>query len=43
MVEDLQLMFLVGYRVTEDEKLPEWKAGTEFKAKREEALRGAGQ
>jgi len=42
-VEDLQLMFLVGYRVTEEEKLPEWKAGTEFKAKREEALRGAGQ
>jgi Zn-dependent M28 family amino/carboxypeptidase len=42
-VEDLQLLFRVGYRVARDEKLPEWKPGTEFKAKREEALRSAGQ
>src|SRR5262245_38013893 len=42
-VEDLQLLFRVGYRVAQDEKFPEWKPGTEFKAKREEALRSAAQ
>jgi Zn-dependent M28 family amino/carboxypeptidase len=38
-VEDLQLLFDVGYRVSQEEKMPEWKAGTEFKAKREHMLR----
>ena len=37
--EDLQVLFAVGYRVAEAEKLPDWKAGNEFKAKREEALK----
>lgn len=38
-VEDCQLYLLVGYRVGNDENLPEWKPGTEFKAKREASLK----
>jgi Zn-dependent M28 family amino/carboxypeptidase len=38
-VEDAQLMFQVGYRVAQRAAFPEWKPGTEFKAKREEMLR----
>ena len=41
-VEDLRLLFAVGYRVATDEAWPEWKPGTEFRAKREEMLRRAG-
>jgi len=41
-VEDLQLLFAVGYRVATDEAWPEWKPGTEFRAKREEMLKRAG-
>ncbi|WP_266203850.1 M28 family metallopeptidase [Pontibacter kalidii] len=37
-VEDLQLFLRVGYRVANTEKFPEWKEGTEFRAKREETL-----
>ena len=38
-VDDLQLLFLVGYNVANGDKWPEWKAGTEFKAKREAMLK----
>jgi Zn-dependent M28 family amino/carboxypeptidase len=38
-VEDLRLFFTVGYRVANTDKYPEWKPGTEFKAKREAMLR----
>jgi Zn-dependent M28 family amino/carboxypeptidase len=38
-VEDNQLLFLVGYRVASADKWPEWKAGNEFRAKREEMLK----
>ncbi len=38
-VEDIQLLFQVGYRVAEGEKYPEWKPGTEFKAKRDAMLK----
>jgi Zn-dependent M28 family amino/carboxypeptidase len=38
-VEDLQLLMMVGYRVAEQDKMPEWKPGTEFKARREEVLK----
>ena len=41
-VEDTQLLFQVGYRVAQGDKYPEWKPGTEFKAKREEMLRARG-
>ena len=37
-VEDAQMLFEVGYRVAQAAKWPEWKAGTEFKAKREAML-----
>jgi Zn-dependent M28 family amino/carboxypeptidase len=37
--EDTQLLFAVGYRVANAEKFPEWKAGNEFRAKREETIR----
>jgi Zn-dependent M28 family amino/carboxypeptidase len=37
-VEDVQLMFMVGYTVAETDRWPEWKPGTEFKAKREASL-----
>jgi Zn-dependent M28 family amino/carboxypeptidase len=37
-VQDLQLLLQVGYRVANEDKYPEWKPGTEFKAKREQML-----
>lgn len=37
-VEDLHLFFEVGFRVAQAEKIPEWKPGTEFKARREAML-----
>ncbi|HEY6187729.1 MAG TPA: M28 family peptidase [Pyrinomonadaceae bacterium] len=40
-VEDTQLLFEVGYRVAEGNTWPEWKPGTEFKAKREAMLKAA--
>jgi Zn-dependent M28 family amino/carboxypeptidase len=39
-VEDAQLLFMVGYRVANADRFPEWKPGNEFKAKREEMLKG---
>ena len=38
-IEDGQLLYTVGYRVANADKLPEWKPGNEFRAKREEMLR----
>jgi Zn-dependent M28 family amino/carboxypeptidase len=37
--EDARLLFEVGHRVAQDARWPEWKPGTEFKAKREEMLK----
>jgi Zn-dependent M28 family amino/carboxypeptidase len=34
-VQDVQLVFEVGYQVANGDKLPEWKPGSEFKAKRD--------
>jgi len=39
-VDDAQLLTMIGYRVAQTVKYPEWKAGTEFKAKRDESLKG---
>jgi Zn-dependent M28 family amino/carboxypeptidase len=36
--EDGQLLFAVGYRVANADTFPKWKAGNEFKAKREAML-----
>jgi len=38
-VEDVRLLMAVGYRVANADKYPEWKPGTEFKAKREAMLK----
>jgi Zn-dependent M28 family amino/carboxypeptidase len=37
--EDAVLLFEVGYQVANGDKYPEWKPGTEFKAKRDEMMR----
>jgi len=41
-VQQLQNYWMVGYRVAEADKYPEWKPGTEFKTKREARLEAAG-
>ncbi len=38
-VEDLRLLFEVGDRVASDPRWPEWKPGTEFKARRDAMLK----
>jgi Zn-dependent M28 family amino/carboxypeptidase len=38
-VQDIQLLFEVGYQVANGDEFPEWKAGTEFQAKRDEMLK----
>jgi Zn-dependent M28 family amino/carboxypeptidase len=37
-VEDAQLLTMIGYRVAQGDKYPEWKAGSEFKAKRDQMM-----
>jgi len=37
--EDLKVLFAVGYRVAQADTFPGWKAGNEFKAKREAMLK----
>jgi hypothetical protein len=41
-VEDLRLLFEVGFRVADGDAYPVWKPGTEFKATREASLRSTG-
>jgi Zn-dependent M28 family amino/carboxypeptidase len=38
-VQDIQLLFEVGYQVTNGDKVPEWKASSEFKVKRDAMLK----
>jgi Zn-dependent M28 family amino/carboxypeptidase len=38
-VQDVQLLFLVGYDVANGDKFPEWKPGNEFKPKRDAMTR----
>src|SRR5216117_3479155 len=38
-VQDVQLLFEVGYQVANGDKFPEWKSGSEFKAKRDAMLK----
>ena len=38
-VQDVQLLFEVGYEVANGDKFPEWKAGSEFKSKRDAMLK----
>jgi Zn-dependent M28 family amino/carboxypeptidase len=39
--EDLKMLLAVGYRLAQADTMPEWKAGTEFKAKRDAMLKGS--
>ena len=39
MVEDVQLLFAVGYRLSIESTYPNWREGTEFKATRDEDLK----
>ncbi|MHC4586226.1 MAG: M28 family metallopeptidase [Planctomycetota bacterium] len=41
-VQQLQYYWMVGYRIAEANKYPEWKPGAEFKTKRETCLEAAG-
>ena len=41
-IQDCQLYFLVGYRIANDSRMPEWKPGAEFKAIRDASLHSAG-
>lgn len=38
-IEDAQVMFMVGFKVANTAKYPEWSPGTEFKAKRDAMLK----
>ena len=38
-VDDAELLLAVGYRVANAARMPEWKPGNEFKAKRDESLK----
>ena len=38
-VQDVQLLFEVGYQVANGDKFPEWKPGSEFKAKRDAMMK----
>jgi Zn-dependent M28 family amino/carboxypeptidase len=38
-VEDAHLFIAVGYRIANADKLPEWKPGNEFKAKRDQMMK----
>ena len=39
-VDDTRVLFRVGYVVAQADALPQWKAGTEFKAKRDSMMHG---
>ncbi|HYE15022.1 MAG TPA: M28 family metallopeptidase [Pyrinomonadaceae bacterium] len=39
--EDARLLLAIGHRVAEGSRFPEWKPGTEFKAKRDATMRAA--
>jgi len=39
-VDDAQLLTMIGYRVAQGDRYPEWKAGSEFKAKRDQMMKG---
>jgi Zn-dependent M28 family amino/carboxypeptidase len=38
-VDDAQLLTMIGYRVAQADKFPEWKSGSEFKAKRDAMMK----
>lgn len=42
LVQDLRLLFQVGYRAANEDRYPVWKPGSEFKALRQRMLKEAG-
>jgi Zn-dependent M28 family amino/carboxypeptidase len=38
--EDLKLLVELGYRIAQSDRYPEWKPGSEFRARREAMLKG---
>ena len=40
-VDDAQLLITIGWRVAQADKMPEWKTGSEFKAKRDETMKSS--
>ena len=38
-VQDVDLLFEVGYQVANGDKFPEWKPGNEFKPKRDAMMK----
>jgi hypothetical protein len=42
-LQDCQLYFLVGYRISNDSRMPEWNPGAEFKAIRDASLDAGGK
>jgi Zn-dependent M28 family amino/carboxypeptidase len=40
-IEDEQLLFLLGYGVAQSDTFPQWRPGTEFKARRDATLGGS--
>jgi Zn-dependent M28 family amino/carboxypeptidase len=42
-VEDAQLLVVIGHRIAQGDKYPEWKPGTEFKAKRDQMMSAPAQ
>ena len=40
-IDDLRLLFKVGYRLSSESTFPSWKEGTEFKAKRDADMKAA--
>jgi hypothetical protein len=39
-VDDLRTLFRVGYLVAQEGAFPQWKPGTEFKARRDSMMAG---
>ena len=39
-IDDAQLLMMIGYRVAQGDRYPEWKTGSEFKAKRDQMMKG---
>ncbi len=42
IIQDAQLFYNIGYRLSNGDERPQWKPGSEFKARRDEDLRKAG-
>ncbi|MFB0564378.1 MAG: M28 family metallopeptidase [Candidatus Aminicenantaceae bacterium] len=40
-IDDLRLLFKIGYRLCSESTFPNWREGTEFKAKRDEDMKAA--